>query len=554
MLPNHKSMATLLAFAALYGPTYAIGAAPDAAAFGHAASQALLQQVKAMARQIHNLKRADEARTARLEQQIAALRAQNARIASAQASTTQSAADTQAIEREYRKVMAESAQIERQAGRASGNNIGATVGQMFAPPTGENYFSPYTRETPEFTGTPPMGMQIGQYGDMRLYMGLQTVGRYQALEQQSAFASGFAGATPDGLPAGQYAGLDPGFQTPFGNLDFMATIPGKMDVFFDVFLSSRPDQSKVYGDQGFIVLKQLPGPFADGPLASLFNYINVKAGAFIVDFGDNNYHRSNNANVQENPLVGNPLVDSSTEEIGAEAYSTRGPVYGLVGLTSGSTAEHFDYGSRPAVLAKIWGYPLPHLRLSASVYYSNLDGFANGANASMPGAGEQRNEIMDLIRSGGVYGGVFGGGWDGDPGQITPLNGYDVQAYQTDLTWNYWPWEMYSFVGWTQDSSYGERWLYGSFQSVYHINSSLYLAGRFSYAIAGAVNGVQSSGWVDRFEVGGGYWLTKSLLAKLEYVYEQYNNFQPSAGDVDAVDAYRNPRFSGIVFETSFAF
>ncbi len=548
----------LAAAASLPLPALRASTAPSApAAQGASAvpttNAALQAQIAAMAQELAVLKKnqtASQRKEANLEKQIVRLKAQNAKIAASRPATTNEALTKAQFQQLYREVMANSRKI---SAPAPTNNINQTVQNMFAPPTGENYFSPFRRETPEYNGFPHLHMQIGQFDNMHLYMGLDTVGRFQWLTQHSAYASGFAGSTPDGLTAGQYPGLDPGFQTPFGNLDFLASIPGKLDVFFDLFLASRPDPDHTYGDQGYMVFKQLPAPFAGGPLNNVFNYINVKAGAFIVDFGDGNFHRSNNGFVQRNPLIGNPLVDSSTEEIGAEVYAIKGPVYWLAGVTGGTTEGHVDYGSRPAVFSKIWGYPLPDLRWSASVYYVDLDGFStvDGLN---PGAGEGHNQIMDLLRSGGVYGSVFGGGWDGDPGQITPLNGYDVEAYQTDLTWNHWPWEVYSFVGWTQDSTWGERWLYGSATAVYHINPALYLAGRLSYAFAGAVNGVDSSGWVDRFQIGGGYWFTKSLLAKLEYVYQQYNDFNANVGDVDAVDAYRNPSFNGVLMEMSFDF
>jgi hypothetical protein len=82
----------------------------------------------------------------------------------------------------------------------------------------------------------------------------------------------------------------------------------------------------------------------------------------------------------------------------------------------------------------------------------------------------------------------------------------------------------------------------------------LYVAGRYSVALANSVNGVPSTGWADRAEVGAGYWITTTLLGKVEYVYQQYHGFSAADGLVSGVDAYRNPRFDGVVVEVSFAF
>jgi hypothetical protein len=418
----------------------------------------------------------------------------------------------------------------------STNNVGQQVKTLFAARTEKEYFSPFDIMDPAHMRA-DMPMEIGGWQDMSLYIGLQTVGRLQALDQENV--------SINHVPQG---GLDAGFQDPFANLSFLASIPNKLDVYFDLYVASRPHASTMYGHEGYLLFKQLPAPFDTGPIGSIFDYINVKVGAFDLDFGDDNYRRSNNARVQRNPLIGNPLVDPNVEEIGGEVYSVKGPIFALVGLGSGTTTEHFDQGSEPSIHGKLWGYPLPHLRTSISAYHVDLSGSADTSYLFFNG------------RSGGAYAAVFGGG--DNPGQVLPQAGKDVTAVQGDLTWNCWPFEVYSNVGWVQDAdingpaagSPAERWFYGAIEPVYHISPSLYLAGRYSCAFAQSVNGVASDGWVDRAEVGAGYWITNNLLGKLEYVYQQYHDFSAADGVVSGVDSFGSPRFSGVVMEMSFAF
>lgn len=418
----------------------------------------------------------------------------------------------------------------------SANNVGQTVKGLFAARTEKEYFSPFDIMNPAHMRL-DMPMEIGRFEDMNLYIGLQTVGRVQALQQQNVSIKGV-----------DQPGLDPGFQDPFANLSFLATISDKFEVYFDLYLASRPHPSTTYGHEGYMLFKGLPAPFDSGPVGKVFDYINVKVGAFDLDYGDDNYRRSNNARVQRNPLIGNPLIDPNVEEIGGEVYSVKGPVYWLFGLASGTTTEHFDYGSQPSFHGKIWGYPLPDLRTSVSAYHVDLSGSADTSYLYYNG------------RSGGAFGGVFGGG--DNPGQILPNAGKDVTAVQGDLTWNHWPCEVYSNVGWVQDSDINgpaagtpaERWIYATVEPVYHITPAAYVAARYSYAMGQSVNGVPSSGWVDRAEVGGGYWISNNLLGKVEYIYQQYHGFGTADGVVSGVDAYRSPRFSGVVFEVSFFF
>ena len=99
-----------------------------------------------------------------------------------------------------------------------------------------------------------------------------------------------------------------------------------------------------------------------------------------------------------------------------------------------------------------------------------------------------------------------------------------------------------------------ESWVYGTIGPVYHITPAVYVAGGYSFAIAGSVHGVNTDGWVDRIQVGGGYWLTRSVLVKLEYVYQQVHNFDAADGIVSGVDIGDSPHFSGAVMEVSFSF
>jgi hypothetical protein len=421
----------------------------------------------------------------------------------------------------------------------AGNNVGSTISNsLFAPRTQKEYFSPFDIMNPANIRA-DMPMQIGSLQDLNLYLGLQTVGRLQGLQQHNVSIGGV-----------QQAGLDPGIQDPFANLSFLASIPDKLDVYFDLYVASRPHPNTMYAHEGYLLFKQVPEPFESTPLGEAFKYVNLKVGAFDLDFGDGNYRRSNNARVQRNPLIGNSLIDPSVEELGAELYSVKGPVYWLVGLGSGTTTEYFDYGSSASFHGKLWAYPLPDLRTSVSAYHVDLSG-TNMTN--------QNSDLFNAGRSGGNFAAVFGGG--DDPGQIQPGNGKDVTAVEADATWNHWPFEIYSNVGYTQDSdtngptagSPAERWLYGTFEPVYHITPALYVAGRYSFGIANAVHGVETDGWVDRVEVGAGYWITNDLLSKLEYVYQQYHGFAPNTGEVSGVDASPNPRFNGVLLEISWS-
>jgi hypothetical protein len=59
---------------------------------------------------------------------------------------------------------------------------------------------------------------------------------------------------------------------------------------------------------------------------------------------------------------------------------------------------------------------------------------------------------------------------------------------------------------------------------------------------------------VQRIQVGGGFWLSKNLLMKVEYVTQKYSGFTEGQVVNNNVAAWRDPSFSGVISEVSFSF
>ncbi|MDP3703923.1 MAG: hypothetical protein Q8R78_06005, partial [Candidatus Omnitrophota bacterium] len=154
-------------------------------------------------------------------------------------------------------------------------------------------------------------------------------------------------------------------------------------------------------------------------------------------------------------------------------------------------------------------------------------------------------------------------------GDVLPVTGQHVFATQFDATWEGDPVEAYSHIGWVQDSdnngnaagSPRQSWLYYAAEGMYRFTPRLYAAARYSGAsalrlvsAASSSRDVDSGGLVHRIQLGGGYWLTKMLLTKLEYVYQLYNGFSANESQVSGVDTWLDPSFHGVLAEVSFAF
>jgi len=400
---------------------------------------------------------------------------------------------------------------------------------------------------PGFRAEETRDVLIGGATGLNVFMGVHSVGRFQWLEQDAEIRGSEA---PD---------LEPAFQTAWGDLAFMVEVgDGDVIVFFDLYLSSRPHPSTTYGNEGYMLFRRIPDDsgVANALNNAIFEHVNVKAGHFEIDFGDAHYRRSDNAWVSRNPLIGNYLVDPDVEEIGMEIFSKpHWPVKWLFGVTSGTTTENLNEGRGLAsVHGKLWWDPVDDFRLSGSAYYvDHSDNPPSGAQGTS-------GRLFSSRRSGGPYGGVWGGG--NSPGDLTIGADELVTAFQVDATWSPGPWEFYGNLGWVEDADPNgslpgkptERWMYGALETVYFFNPRTYAAGRYSAALADDVKGSDSDGMIHRFQVGGGYWLMKNALVKAEYVYQFAEGFDEDDGLVAGVDVADDPTFNGILLEVSFKF
>ncbi len=364
----------------------------------------------------------------------------------------------------------------------------------------------------------------------------QTVGAVQYLIQKN--------------DAGNLPHIPWGFQSARGNLDFSAHIADGIDIFFDAYLSSNHHVGQWYDDEGYMEISRLPES-ADvfGLNNTLFKYITIKAGFAPVDFGLWYLIRSDNADVQRNPLVGNYIVDANDIEPSIQLITKPGLLNASVGFGDGTTTGDFTPGRGSAVNAKVWLDLNKEFDLAASFYKSNQanngTGYPNGGSTSDLFAGN---------RSGSQYAGIFGDG--PEAGDIAPQKGQNVTAFQFDGYYDLKPLKIFGMYGYTKDADINgsapgnpeEAWSYYGADITYYLTPALYVAGRYSAAVSKKYQNQDVDLSANRLQAGLGVWVTNAMLLKLEYVNQKYNDFptgSPYAG---------NAKFSGLTTQFSVSF
>lgn len=397
------------------------------------------------------------------------------------------------------------------------------------------------------------GIVVSSTDSLTFKIGLHTVGRVQHLTQKDVRVWGGSDwVNPTKT-------LD-GMQTSFANIEFMLTLgDGDIDIFFDGLLATQRHPSLWWGNNGYMYIRQIPGNSFLTKINPLLKHIDIKAGNFFANFGEHQFTRTINGDAHRNPLVGNAVVSPLGTEPGMEIYHD-GNGYGLmVGAGVGAPEQDFQSARGYSFRAKAWFDKIENVYLSASYYtVDHESGVNRGTN------------LFRRERHGSSYGGVWNlnndnsGSGEG-PGQARPGNGRELTAWEinaivTPFKGN----KISAYFGKAQDlgpnpNNFGEsgdeKWSYYSGEVKQYLSETFYLAGRYSNIRYSEFLTADNKGDVNRFQLGFGSFITKNLLLKAEYVYQNATGFnEGTTGVVTSVDVGMSPKFSGVVLELGVSF
>jgi hypothetical protein len=312
------------------------------------------------------------------------------------------------------------------------------------------------------------------------------------------------------------------------------------------YLSSR-HHNETWVKDGFLQVDESPLDVA--LFHSIMKYTTLKIGHFEINYGDFHFRRSDNGQAIYNPFAGNAIMEAFTTEVGTEAVIQRNGLIAVLALTNGeirgNTTRPDDRA--PAYMAKL-GFDrqlTEDLRVRLTGSYRTQESAINNTFYTGDRAGSRYNFVIENFRatesaqaSSGLmnpgfsdkvtamminpfvkFRGIeFFGMYEQASGRSAPNTNpeRDVNQYMGELVYRFMPGER-AYVGarWTQ------------------------VEGNFG-ATASAVN-------VTRSNLGGGWFITPSLLLKAEVVDQLYRGFATT-------DIRHGAKFSGFMIEAVTAF
>ncbi|MBZ4036959.1 hypothetical protein K6T82_19485 [Flavobacterium sp. 17A] len=399
-----------------------------------------------------------------------------------------------------------------------------------------------------------------------------------------------AGTTTRTITGYRLMNTENNFTLPGADLYLGAQLFDGVRVNLDVYLASR-HHNDAYVKGGYLQIDKLDFIKKDF-LADVMKYATIKIGQMENNFGDAHFRGSDNGNTIRNAFVGNNIMYSFTTEMGMEVYYNRSGWVSMLGVTNGNlnqSNEEIFYTAgpntntthSPSILAK-FGYDKQinqdlRIRLTGSYYHN-----ANLGNAN----------IYSANRSGFGYWGILNNNPYKNTITKTDANGTVISTTTTDVATTFsktstpeatfnpnfknWattyminPFVKYKgleFFGTIELASGGDKAgtddkrtanQYAS-ELIYRFGKTeqFYLGGKYNTVSGKLSNADAKEVTVDKFEASAGWFMTKNILAKLNYVNQNYKNYSQFTGDpaTGNLNNFYGGKFNGLVFEAVIAF
>lgn len=332
-------------------------------------------------------------------------------------------------------------------------------------------------------------------------------------------------------PASPLYKMTPGFNTANANLFMDVQLADGILLNLTSYLSSR-HHNETWVKGGYIQFDKLP--FKGEVWDNIMKYATLKVGHMEINYGDQHFRRSDGGSTIYNPFAENYILDAFTTEIGGELLLRKDMFFGVIGASNGMIKGNIDelvptpqddnIKKNPSVYLKagVDKQVNTDLRLRfAASYYTNT---SSGGQTLYGGDRTGSNYFMAMEKVGSTaVANAFSG-------RLNPGFSKKVEAIQLN---GFAKFQGLEFFG-TYETASGrgkaettERKVNQfAIDGIYRIGQAenVFIGARYNVVkaeLAGIANEVE----VNRVAVGAGWFLTKNILLKGEYVNQQYKDF-----------------------------
>ncbi|MBI0398136.1 hypothetical protein [Cyclobacterium marinum] len=340
--------------------------------------------------------------------------------------------------------------------------------------------------------------------------------------------------------------LGSNFNLPAANLNVDVQLYEGLRMHLRTYLSSKNHQ-ETWVKGGYLQIDKLDF-IKPGFLQNFMDVARVTIGLDEFNYGDAHFRRSDNARAIFNPFVGNYIMDSFSTEAFGEVTVMKNGFLGVIGITNGKLNQNVvineNSDNKPSFFGKI-GYDNQltedfRLRLTSS-WYINKGTTTGTWIYGGDRAGSRYYNVMQTLDVEGVN--AFEGRFNPRFKKLT--------AIQVNPFINYRGLEFFGIyeVASNSDDQGGGAFTQLAGELLYRFGNTeqFYLGGRYN-TVSGEMVENALTQEINRVNIGGGWYMTKNVMAKLEYVSQKYE------GEGWTGTKYNGGDFDGINIEAVISF
>jgi hypothetical protein len=387
---------------------------------------------------------------------------------------------------------------------------------------------------------------------------------FQALGEQNTAApltkTGYTGNINSLIP------LSHAFQLPMANLNVDVQLADGIRMNLTQYLASRHHEN-TWVKGGYIQFDKLLFLHST-VIDDIMKSVTIKIGQNDVDYGDQHYRRSDGGNTIYNPFVENYIMDEFSTELGAQFYYfNKSGLFAMGGITDGllnetvvgltkidaKTGQVNKY--EPAFLGKL-GFDKQlnkdfRFRITGSFYTIN----SCNSNTLM-GGDRTGSHYFNLMENQAVANATaLSEAVDYSPfsGRLNPGFSEEIHTYMGNLFLKYQGLEFFGTIenahGRTITETTNRQATQYAADLVYRFpaNKENFWVGFRYNTVTAALQGYTSNVTVNREAGSLGWFLTKHIMTKVEYVNQEYLNYPTT-------NILNGGKFHGIMLEASIAF
>lgn len=337
------------------------------------------------------------------------------------------------------------------------------------------------------------------------------------------------------------------FNLATANLDLDVALYDGVRMHLRTYLSSR-HHHEPYVKGGYFQIDKLDF-ISEGFAESFMKHATIKVGHMENNYGDAHFRRSDNSETIFNPFVGNLIMDSFTTEVGAELYYRSDSGFlGMLGFSNGKLNQNVKKSNGTtggaAFLAK-FGYDKQssddfRFRLTGSLYNT---GYAQ--SVYLYTADRTGSRYYDIMQDAEATKDNF------RSGRFDPGFKNKITAVMFNPFIKYGGLEVFGTVELTSGQKLGEddrrkaQQYAGEVIYRFGDTENFYLGTRYNTVSAELQSGDDIN--INRFQLGAGWFMTKNILMKAEYVVQKYK-------DYPAGDLLEDGKFNGLTLEAAISF